>query len=76
MQHYLTPNPGVGQAKPQFKTGPNIVNREDYKLHVLKREYAPGEWEILFERWIPETGWTRTQILCTQDELVKIQAQM
>lgn len=66
MQKYTTPAPG--RTPPQ----PNIVNREDYKMHIMKREYAPNEYEILIERWIPETGWTRTQILCNTDELKKI----
>jgi hypothetical protein len=65
MQLPLTPR--AGQTP-----GPNIVNRDDYKMHILKRQYADGEWEILIERWIPETGWTRTQILCEPDELEKI----
>lgn len=67
MQRYVTPAPG---RRPE----PNIVNRDDYKMHILKREYADGEYEILIERWIPETGWTRTQILCDKTELKKIQA--
>lgn len=65
MQKYTTPAPGR-------TPGPNIVNREDYKMHIVRREYAPNEHEILIERWIPETGWTRTQILCNTDELAKI----
>lgn len=65
MQQPVTPKPGQ-------TPGPNIVNRDDYKMHILKREYAPNEYEILIERWIPETGWTRTQILCNKDELAKI----
>lgn len=65
MQPYVTPEPGR-------TPGPNVINRDDYKMHILKRSYAPGEWEILIERWIPETGWTRTQILCNQEELEKI----
>ena len=69
MQKYTTPLPGRTPDKSQ----PNIVNRDDYKMHILKREYMPGEWEILIERWIPETGWTRTQVLCDSDELKQIQ---
>jgi hypothetical protein len=65
MQEYITPLPG--------RPGPNIVQREDYKMHIVKRQYAPDHWEILIERWIPETGWTRTQILCDSEELNKIQ---
>lgn len=65
MQKYTTPAPGR-------TPGPNIVDREDYKMHIVRREYAPNEYEILIERWIPETGWTRTQILCNTDELAKI----
>ena len=67
MQPYTTPAPG------RTPPGPNIVNRDDYKMHILKRQYSDGEWEILIERWIPETGWTRTQILCSTQELEKIQ---
>lgn len=52
--------------------GPNIVNQDDYKMHILKRQYQDGEWEILIERWIPETGWQRTQILTDQTGLDKI----
>lgn len=66
MQPFVTPHPGR-------TPGPNIVNRADYKMHILKRQYRDGEWEILIERWIPETGWTRTQILCDDNELQKIQ---
>ena len=65
MQKFTTPAPG----RP---AGPNIVNRDDYKMHILKRQYFDGEYEILIERWIPETGWTRTQILCDQMALTKI----
>jgi len=52
--------------------GPNITNQDDYKMHILKRQYQDGEWEILIERWIPESGWTRTQILTDQIGLDKI----
>lgn len=65
MQKYVTPAPGR-------TPGPNIVNREDYKMHIVKRQYMPNEWEILIERWIPETGWTRTQILVDTDEIERI----
>ncbi len=65
MQQPVTPLPGR-------TPGPNIVNRDDYKMHILKRQYADGEYEILIERWIPETGWTRTQILCEAEDLQKI----
>lgn len=65
MQEFITPAPGR-------TPGPNIVNRDDYKMHILKRQYADGEYEILIERWIPETGWTRTQILCEAEDLQKI----
>jgi hypothetical protein len=63
MQPYVTPHPG--------RTGPNLVNTEDYKMHILKREYSPNEYEILIERWIPETGWTRTQLLLSKAQLAK-----
>ena len=65
MQPYVTPHPGR-------RPGPNLVNRDDYKMHILKREFAPNEFEILIERWIPETGWTRTQILCDSHEIERI----
>jgi hypothetical protein len=65
MQKFITPHPGR-------TPGPNIVNRDDYKMHILKREYFDGEIEIQIERWIPETGWSRTQILCSAEELSKI----
>lgn len=65
MQKYTTPHPGR-------IPGPNLVNRDDYKMHVLKRQYHDGEWEILIERWIPETGWTRTQLLMDQKEFDKL----
>lgn len=64
MQIPVTPRPGR-------TPGPNLVNTDDYKMHVLKREYQNGEYEILIERWIPETGWTRTQLLLTKDQLEK-----
>jgi hypothetical protein len=70
MQPYTTPAPGRTPEKK--KAEPNIVNRDDYKMHVLKREYAVGEFEILIERWIPETGWTRTQILVDTDEVERL----
>jgi len=54
--------------------GPNLVNRDDYKMHVLKRQYHDGEWEILIERWIPESGWQRTQLLMDQQEFDKLRA--
>lgn len=66
MQPYTTPHPAR-------TPGPNIVNDADYKMHIVKRSYAPDQWEILIERWIPETGWTRTQILCSTEQLQKIQ---
>jgi hypothetical protein len=65
MQPYTVPHPGR-------TPGPNIVNNHDYKMHVLKRQYSDGEWEILIERWIPETGWTRTQLLMSQTEFDKL----
>lgn len=65
MQRFVTAEPGR-------TPGPNIVNRLDYKMHIVKREYAPNQYEILIERWIPETGWTRTQILCDSADLDKI----
>ena len=65
MQQYVTPHPGRTNR-------PNVVDNDDYKMHILKRQYNPGEWEILIERWIPENGWSRTQILCNEQELNKI----
>ena len=70
MQIPVTPAPGRTPEQPRPE--PNIVNRDDYKMHILKREYAVGEYEILIERWIPETGWTRTQILCDSNEIERI----
>jgi hypothetical protein len=67
MQPYTVPHPGR-------TPGPNIVNRDDYKMHVLKRQYHDGEWEILIERWIPETGWQRTQMLMSQTEFDKLRS--
>ena len=67
MQQPVTPQPGQTP-----RAEPNIVNRDDYKMHILKRQYHDGEYEILIERWIPETGWTRTQILCDKTDLDKI----
>jgi hypothetical protein len=67
MQEFVTPHPGR-------TPGPNLVNRDDYKMHVLKRQYHDGEWEILIERWIPETGWTRTQLMLTTEEFNKFRA--
>jgi hypothetical protein len=67
MQPYVTPAPGR-------TPGPNLVNRDDYKMHVLKRQYHDGEWEILIERWIPETGWQRTQLMLTTEEFDKFRA--
>jgi len=64
MQKFITPQPGRSP-------GPNLVNTDLYKMHVLKREYQNGEWEILIERWIPETGWTRTQLLLSKQQLEK-----
>jgi hypothetical protein len=55
-----------------MSAGPNIVNMEDYKMHVLKREYQSGEYEILIERWTPESGWNRTQLLLTAEQLNKL----
>jgi hypothetical protein len=52
--------------------GPNLVNKADYKMHVVKRQYSDGEYEILIERWIPETGWTRTQLLMDQQQFDKL----
>jgi hypothetical protein len=69
MQPFTTPAPGRTPAK---KFGPNIVDREDYKMHILLREWKPGEFEILIERWMPETGWTSTQILADTVELERI----
>ena len=65
MQKFTTPAPGR-------TPGPNIVNREDYKMHVLLREWKTNEFEILIERWIPETGWESTQILVDDIELERI----
>jgi len=65
MQKFVTPHPGR-------TPGPNLINTDDYKMHIVKAEYRPGDWEILIERWIPETGWTRTQLLLTTAQLEKL----
>lgn len=65
MQQYVTPAPGR-------TPGPNLVNTDLYKMHVVKREYSSGEYEILIERWIPETGWTRTQLMLNKEQLDKL----
>lgn len=65
MQPYVTPHPGRSP-------GPNLVNTDDYKMHILKREYQPNEYEILIERWMPESGWSRTQLLLTKEQLDKL----
>jgi hypothetical protein len=65
MQEFVTPAPGR-------TPGPNLVNRDDYKMHVLKRQYHDGEWEILIERWIPESGWQRTQLMLSTEEFDKL----
>lgn len=67
MQPYTVLHPGRTPSR-----GPNLVNRDDYKMHILKRQYHDGEWEIQIERWIPETGWTRTQLLMSQQEFDKL----
>jgi len=67
MQKYVTPAPGR-------TPGPNLVNTDLYKMHVLKHEYQPDEYEILIERWIPETGWTRTQLMLNKEQLEKFQS--
>ena len=54
------------------RPGPNLINDDDYKMHIVKCEYQPGDWEILIERWIPETGWTRTQLLLSTQQLEKL----
>ena len=56
--------------------GPNIIDTEQYKMHVLTREYQPGEWEILIETWAPEQGWATTQYLLTAAELKKFKAEI
>jgi hypothetical protein len=58
------------------KYGPNIIDTEQYKMHVLKREYMPGEWEILVETWTPEQGWATTQYLLSAQELKKFKAEI
>ena len=65
MQPYTVVHPGRSP-------GPNLINTEDYKMHIVKAEYRPGDFEILIERWIPETGWTRTQLLLTRLQLEKL----
>lgn len=69
MQPYTVLHPG---RTPRAQ--PNLVNTDDYKMHVLKRQYHDGEWEILIERWIPETGWQRTQLLMDQQQFDKLRA--
>jgi len=66
MQQYVTPHPG--------RTGPNLVNTDLYKMHCIKHEYSPDEFEILIERWIPETGWSRTQLMLSKAQLDKFQS--
>lgn len=51
--------------------GPNVVNTEEYKLHVLKRSYQPDECEILIESWTPKSGWHTEQLILDTDELIK-----
>ena len=67
MQPYTTPH--LGRTP-----GPNLINTEDYKMHIVKAEYRPGDFEILIERWIPETGWTRTQLLLDQEHFDKVKS--
>jgi hypothetical protein len=58
------------------KYGPNVIDTEQYKLHVLKREYMPGQWEILVESWTPELGWKTEQYLLSAEELKKFVAEI
>ena len=51
--------------------GPNVVNTEEYKLHVLKRSYQPDECEILIESWTALDGWHTTQLILDTAELTK-----
>lgn len=66
MQKYVTPHPG--RTPPE----PNIVNREDYKLNFLVREFRPNEYQLSIEKFIPETGWTQQQFFLTETELNSI----
>ena len=59
-------------AKYARNPGPNIVNRDEYKMHILTRQYMTNEWEIVIERWIPESGWERCQILADGEEFDRI----
>jgi len=63
MQTYITPAPGRSPAHSM------ITDREDYKLEVIVKEFKPNQFQLILRRYVIETGWTKTELFLTADEL-------
>ena len=66
MGPYVTPHPGR-------TPGPNVVDREDYKLDVKLTEFKPEQYQLTIKRWIPENGWQHYEYFLTPEELKAVQ---
>jgi hypothetical protein len=69
MKHYLTPNPGLGQAKPQPQPEGNIVDSEHYKLDITLKQFRKGEYLFKIAKYIPEIGWREQNFFLSDREL-------
>ena len=54
----------------------NIVDREDYKLHISLKEFRDNEFHLTIAKYIPEHGWTTQNFFLTHNELDLIRIEM
>ena len=67
MQKYVTPLPG---RTPKVNY---VTDNETYKLTVDLKQLKQNQYHLEISRWIPETGWTRTEFFLDPEELVRFQ---
>ena len=70
MQKFTTLHPGRTPAKP----GANVIDTLNYKVNVRLTELRNQNWQLEFETWIPEHGWTRRELFLTMKELERFQS--
>ena len=71
----------IGSAMKQIprlltRHGPNIVDDDDYRLHIRKIAVATGVWTLDIEQWAAGHGWQTLQLTVTDDEIERIRQQL
>lgn len=66
MQKFVTPLPGR-------TPGANVIDTLNYKVNVKLTELRNENWQLEFETWTPEHGWTRRELFLTMEELGRMQ---